>query len=118
MSSPPEEDNFWKKYSDFYTASTNTTSNVTGDYRMYEPQESFYKKLMPETHDYLHKIRNRSKRMMVEDAVYDFKWKKNPFKLRGSIEVGTFTNPEAVEEVKEETPEEDLQYFDPKDLDI
>ena len=123
MSSPPENEELkidFEKFIKQYIG-TSTSSNVTGDYRMYE--NTYYKTRMSEVQAYTDrlKIRDRSKLQMVEDSFYD--WKYNPYnepeiKLRGSVEIGSCTNTDKAEEPEVETPEEELQYFDPKDIDI
>jgi len=61
-------------------------------------------------------IKDEKKPNFILDRITDI-----PLGARGSItEGGTFTNSPIAEAAKEdeETPAEDLQYFDPKDLDI
>ena len=59
-------------------------------------------------------IKDEKKQNFILDRITNI-----PMEARGSIiEGGTCTNADHAEEKEPETPAEDLQYFDPKDLDI
>ena len=110
MSTPKEFE--WPDLMKWVTESTCSTN--TGNYNMY------YERMMPHVEEYLEKvkIRDEGKRRMVEDSFFEFKY--NPVRevlLRGDIHIGTCTNADK-EEPDPEPPKEELQYFDPKDLDI
>ena len=121
MSSPPEdlEMDFAKFFETFKGSTASSTS--TGDYNMYE--KLYYQQVMPELHEYVKErnIRDKSKKKMIEENFYEWKYQLDPsekarIEVRGSITSGT--NTDKVEEPEEETPEPEVQYFDPKDLDI
>ena len=101
-----------------YTSSSYSSSTSPYVYRVYSKDWVIKDIHVP---DYLDKIgvTDKKKAQMIEDAVADLhKGVENlqeELFTRGTITAGDISEAE-IEEA--ETPEEDLIYFDPKDLDI
>lgn len=99
MSSPPE--GFWK----------GITENTATEIRMFQ-QEYFQ---APSANEYFHKYYQYIKDDINRKSIFDRITDISKVEVRG----GSFTNTDKPEKpVEEETPIEELQYFDPKDLDI
>jgi hypothetical protein len=104
---------------------TNTTSSstATGDYYKYNlldyVHKYYDKRIDPKNHDFiLDRLTDLDlNRQAVKRVQSHVKTLEEKMLARGSITIGSVDDPQPVEDVEEELQQE-VQYFDPKDLDI